>query len=56
MAGRPKKNPDEKLGKPIPVKFSNLDRARIKEEAAKQRMLVAPFIRKVVLDSLNGRK
>ena len=51
---RPKKNPDEKIKKAIPVKFSNTDIIRIKEASRRERVPVSTFIRKVVLDKLNG--
>ncbi|MDD5610449.1 MAG: hypothetical protein PHH69_02765 [Candidatus Omnitrophica bacterium] len=53
---RPKVNPDEKLEKPIPVKFSPFDKMRLKNAAKKERMPVSMFIRKLVLDGLNHKK
>ena len=52
--GRPKVNPDEKITKAIPVKFSNIDRMRVKERAQKDRIPVSMWIRNAVLEKLNG--
>jgi hypothetical protein len=52
--GRPKKSQTEKLENPVPVKFSAFDKNQINERAKKERMQPSPWIRKVVLDKLNG--
>ncbi len=50
---RPKKSPSDKMGKPIPIRFSVKDRVRIEEMAKKVRIPVAVFLRNKILDALN---
>lgn len=53
---RPKKSPNEKRDKRIPVAFSNTEIVKIREITKKERIPVSTWIRNKILDLLNGKQ
>ena len=51
---RPAKSPEDRRNKPLPIKFSTKDLIKMKEEAGKEHLQVSTWIRKVILEYLNG--
>jgi len=52
--GRPKVKESDRIGSPIPVRFKETDRRRIKERAETERVPVSTWIRNIILKFLNG--
>lgn len=51
---RPRRNPDEKIKKRIPIGFSNTDIILIKKLARKKRIPVSTLIRNTILEKFNN--
>lgn len=52
---RPKVSPDDKIEKPIPIKFSRYDKMRLRERAKRDRIPISTWIRNATLEKLNGK-
>ncbi len=54
MRGRPKVNPEDKKDRLVQIKFSIIDKTRLKERAKREHITITALIRKWVLEALNG--